>query len=434
MRAKAVQNSKPISEKVGNVTIPIYPSPSGGYDAYTVAWYEDGKRRRKVFADLKEARGHARLVAAKIENQERQVLTLTPEDSRLLVSCERKLKPFSVTLESAVNEYVNVRATIGNHPLSEIVRFWQTHQSDSISDKTLSEVIEEFLAGQKKDGVSADYLAELTRFLSHVAERFQTNIMSITPAVLDEFLRTMNCSAGSRNTYRRKLVALFNFARRLGYLPDKSTAADRTARAKETSREIEIYRPAEMELLLALATDGLKPFLVLCAFCGLRAAEARRLDWREVNFSEGFIEVKASKAKTASRRLAPLPENAVAWLHPFAKPEGTVVELSRLIHALQRLGKRVNKTLTEKGKKPMKMPRNALRHSFVSYRLAAIQSPNQTALEAGHDVKILFRHYRELVTKTEAEKWFAIQPLISPANIVPIPTDSPSSYHVPKAG
>jgi len=189
-----------------------------------------------------------------------------------------------------------------------------------------------------------------------------------------------------------------------------------------------------MELLLAHATDGLKPFLVLCAFCGLRAAEARRLDWREVNFSEGFIEVKASKAKTASRRLAPLPENAAAWLRPFAKPEGTVVELSRLIHALQRLGKRVNKTLTENGKKPMKMPRNALRHSFVSYRLAALQSPNQTALEAGHDVKILFRHYRELVTKTEAEKWFAIQLPKIPANILPIPTGSQSSDQVPKAG
>ena len=59
------KKKKAFSEKVGNVTIPIYPSPTGGYEAYTVAWYEDGKRCRKVFADLKEARGHARQVAAK---------------------------------------------------------------------------------------------------------------------------------------------------------------------------------------------------------------------------------------------------------------------------------------------------------------------------------------------------------------------------------
>ena len=264
----------------------------------------------------------------------------------------------------------------------------------------------------------------MKRFLTHVAERFQVNIMSITPAMLDEFLRTMNCSAGSRNTYRRKLVALFNFARRLGYLPDRSTAADRTAKAKEAGREIEIFRPDEMALLLEHATDKLKPFIVLCGFCGLRAAEARRLDWREVHFAEGFIEVKASKAKTASRRLAPLPDNAAAWLRSIAERDGLVVKLSRLIHALQRLGKRVNEALEEDKKEPMRMPRNALRHSFVSYRLAMTQNPNQTALEAGHDVKILFRHYRELVTKAKAEKWFAINPPVIQKNILPMERDS----------
>ena len=49
MRTRSDQKKKKaLSEKVGNVTIPIYPSPTGGYEAYSVAWYEDGKRRRKV--------------------------------------------------------------------------------------------------------------------------------------------------------------------------------------------------------------------------------------------------------------------------------------------------------------------------------------------------------------------------------------------------
>ena len=41
---------------------------------------------------------------------------------------------------------------------------------------------------------------------------------------------------------------------------------------------------------------------------------------------------------------------------------------------------------------------NALRHSFVSYRLADLQDDNQVALEAGHSVSILHRHYKQLVT------------------------------------
>jgi hypothetical protein len=55
-------------------------------------------------------------------------------------------------------------------------------------------------------------------------------------------------------------------------------------------------------------------------------------------------------------------------------------------------------------------PKNAARHSFVSYRLAATQNAPQTALESGHDQAILFRHYREIVKARDAERFFSIRP------------------------
>jgi integrase len=397
-------------EKVGNVSVPIYETVNKGYSAFTVCWYEGGKRSRKVFANLKNARSYATQIATKIENQERQVLTLRAEDSRMFVACATKLQPFGVTLEEAVREYIAAREIIGDHPLSDAVRFWKAHHGHAVADKSIASVVAEFIATQKRDGVSGSYSAELERFLGHVTDRFAMNIADISTAMLDEYLRSMDCGAVSRNTYRRKLVALFNFARRMGYVSDKATAADRTAKAREVAREIEIFRPQEMALLLGHATDGLVPFLVLCGFCGLRPVEARRLHWEEINFAEGHIEVKASKAKTASRRLAVIPPNAAKWLLRYSTPTGIVVKLARVVHALQRLNQRVNAALAKEGHGPLRMPRNALRHSFVSYRLAATQNPNQTALEAGHDVRILFRHYRELVSKSDAEKWFAIEP------------------------
>jgi hypothetical protein len=61
-----------------------------------------------------------------------------------------------------------------------------------------------------------------------------------------------------------------------------------------------------------------------------------------------------------------------------------------------------------------------LRHSFISYRLAAIQNTAQVALEAGNSPQMIFRHYRaclaavrrrqELVTEKAAKAWFAITP------------------------
>jgi hypothetical protein len=55
-------------------------------------------------------------------------------------------------------------------------------------------------------------------------------------------------------------------------------------------------------------------------------------------------------------------------------------------------------------------PRNVLRHSFISYRIAKVKSADQVALEAGNSPAIIFKHYRELATKEQAEEWFGIVP------------------------
>ncbi len=58
----------------------------------------------------------------------------------------------------------------------------------------------------------------------------------------------------------------------------------------------------------------------------------------------------------------------------------------------------------------MKWKKNALRHSFISYRVAETQDVPQVALEAGNSPQIIFQHYRELVRPKEAKAWFAIDP------------------------
>ena len=60
--------------------------------------------------------------------------------------------------------------------------------------------------------------------------------------------------------------------------------------------------------------------------------------------------------------------------------------------------------------KQVKWKKNALRHSFISYRVAEIQNVAQVALEAGNSPQIIFQHYRELVRLNEAKTWFAIEP------------------------
>jgi integrase len=79
--------------------------------------------------------------------------------------------------------------------------------------------------------------------------------------------------------------------------------------AKENEGAIEIFTPKEMARVLEHAEPALIPFLTIGTFVGLRHAEIARLEWPQVRPDDDFSEVKASNAKTASRRLVPISEN-----------------------------------------------------------------------------------------------------------------------------
>src|SRR5207302_3360555 len=57
--------------------------------------------------------------------------------------------------------------------------------------------------------------------------------------------------------------------------------------------------------------------------------------------------------------------------------------------------------------------RNALRHSFISYRLAEVLSAAQVALEAGNSETMIFKNYRDVVTPEAAKDWFSIEPAVA---------------------
>jgi hypothetical protein len=63
-----------------------------------------------------------------------------------------------------------------------------------------------------------------------------------------------------------------------------------------------------------------------------------------------------------------------------------------------------------KAKIPGGWRQNALRHSFISYRVAETGDVARTSLEAGNSPKMIFRHYREIVDAEAAKAWFSIRP------------------------
>ena len=114
----------------------------------------------------------------------------------------------------------------------------------------------------------------------------------------------------------------------------------------------------------------------------------------------GLIELRAGQAKTGSRRVIPITDTLAAWLEPLER-KGLVVPTVKSDH-------RADSALAASLK--IEWPRNVLRHSFISYRIAMVKSADQVAMEAGNSPSIIFSHYRELTTEEQANKWFGILP------------------------
>jgi hypothetical protein len=58
-----------------------------------------------------------------------------------------------------------------------------------------------------------------------------------------------------------------------------------------------------------------------------------------------------------------------------------------------------------------KYKRNALRHSFGSYRIEMVKNAGQVALEMGNSAAIVMRHYFDIVEARAAKEYWNIGPV-----------------------
>jgi integrase len=407
--------------KRGHTIVKIYLTPSRGFEAFTVVHYLGERRQRKTFADLSLAKMEAAMIANRLSAGELNALTLTNHDGLAYARAVEALKPTGVPLEMAAMQFAEAHKLLEGASLLEAVRFYLKQCPHRGPKKMVPVIVDELLLAKEADGMSAVYVKDLRGRLGRFAKKFKGPVGLVTSAEIEDFLRGLKSASNdeeqagkalsgkSRNNYRRAIGTLFYFAESRGYIPRGMAQVDSVALAREEETEIEIFRPGELERVLELAEPALIPFLTIGAFAGLRHAEIQRLDWSEVRLEENLIEIKASKAKTASRRLVPILPNLKAWLEKHRQPEGKVCGYANVPKQLMWLSENVDAALRkEDPPKAFSWKHNALRHSYCNYRLAEVQSAAQVSLEAGSSPQMVFRHYRELVTEKEAQAWFAI--------------------------
>jgi integrase len=444
--------------------IHIYPIKNRAngkeYAQYTLSYHLGNQRVRQKFSDLDKAKEEADRVFVKLATGESEALKLNSTDRFIYVQAMQELEklqhltpPITVPLNQAVSDYVTcVKLLPAGVSIREAAAFYAKRNPKGLQVRSVAEVVNELVETTRRNGKSDIYLKDIQGRLTKFANAFPMPITNLTGKDIVKYLQSLSVSGNTgaarqaaprtRNNHQRLIMLLINFAIESQYLPsDFGTVETRIVKkAKEPSDEIEIFSPDELVQILTGARTEMIPWLAIAAFAGLRHAEIQRLDWSQVNLVERHIEVKAKIAKTASRRLAPITDNLAAWLAPYAQPFGPVTAFDRMANQIDRLEEEINAALEAKVEKDGADPNdvrkftwkhNGLRHSFISYRLAAINDAPRVALEAGNSPQMIFQHYRELVTPKQATAWFSIMPSEQPANLVPYAATTTQSGAVP---
>ena len=396
-------------------SIPIYDA---GGDRFIAAYYAEGKRRMVKYKSLEAAKAGAKEIIQTLTTGVAHVAAFTPKETASINEAVDILTPLEISLTNAVRQFAEAHKILRGGSIVSAAQFYAKHLEEenrrgALTPITFPELTTKFL-DSIKGTKSRRYILDLKSKLKKASGVFKGQIRGIRADDIDEWLSGMKKASGrTKNNYRMALLTLFSYARDKKHLPrGEKTEAEFATRYDDKGGDIGIYTPEEFRTLLENIEERFVPFIALGGFAGLRTIEILRLEWKDVWFDKGVIEVGKDKAKTATRRLAPIIPALEAWLKPRGKTGPILPGIRDEFHFTKLFKDAISKLVDARGEPLLTLVHNGLRHSFCSYRLAITKSAAQVSLEAGNSPKMLFENYRELVTEKAAQEYFGIVPEI----------------------
>ena len=391
------------------------------YVSYTLAYSLLGKLKRETYADLDKAKAAGEDAIRRIADGQQGILELSNRDRDAYLRSKEllaKLKghdgqPIDVDIESACRDYVEFRTILnGSATPAEAARFFVKHHAKELPRITVPAAVEKCLAQARADGKSDARMHQLEHYLNAFAADMNCEVGEVTPGLVSRYLTGMATSERTKKNARDVLGYFGRWCVLHGYLERGSDLVEGVQRCSMKPGEIQIFTPAEISKLIEHADARLLPYIVIGAFAGLRQAEIMRLDWSEIDLGDGFIEVKAEKSKTDTRRLIPIAPNLAAWLKECRKKSGPVCSIGNVVNALMKLVGKINKAMPESTpeKDRMAWKKNALRHSYISYRVAECADVARVADESGNSPAIIKANYLKRVKPAQAAEWFNVLP------------------------
>lgn len=344
----------------------------------------NGTRERHSFNDKTSADTFAEQKRTDRKNEGTAALALSQQTRADAVKAEKLLKPHGVTLEEAA-------------------KYFDTHVIAYRNAPTVTEIINKLVTEAGQNNRRDRTIRELKERLKVFSEDFpNTRLSEISLDQLKEwFAEADDWAPRTKINYLTKISQLYNYALKHNWVD--SNLVERIDRPNAEDKEPGIFTVEQAASLLKHADDhDLLPYISIGLFAGLRSAELMRLKAEAIKMEEKQIVVGPDVAKKRSRRVVEMSENLHAWLIAAGKLKGLIVDADEFRENMAELR-------TAAGIETW--PHNGLRHSFGSYHLAEYGDGNKTATQMGHrDQNVIHNHYKALVLKSEADKYWALSP------------------------
>jgi integrase len=347
----------------------------------------DGKRVQRSFKTKQDAK-----TAIESHVEERRLEKIDNQNRRVAI--------FDLTDRQRIDMVTALERLPGNSSLTEAVEFYRKHIAPHGGQRTVAQLLDEYLAEKEKANRRKATLKEIRTRIGRFKQDFgQIPAHEITTHDLIGWMDRHGYRQVTRDNYRRAFVGFFNFAVKRGYA--QVNPAEPIDRVSIDERLPEIFTPEEAKRLLYAAQEHsarMVSFFAIGLFAGLRPAEIEQTDWREIDLVKRRIRVRPEVAKKRRQRLVDISENLAEWLAPFRLDQGSVY-FGR--YEFDKVRRKAN----------VQWASDIVRHSFGSYYIAQHEDAAKTAIQMGHiRTDVLFNHYRDLVTREEADAYWKILP------------------------
>ena len=368
---------------------------------YLVDVQRNGQRQRKAFSDLQDAKTYCDILRRKIDNEGFSVLDLTP-DQRSDAKKALAILASKTTLQTAA-------------------AFWMRHHGGE-DGVTLRQLGDRWLIALRGQGCRETTMRErehkVTRLCSDLGGQ---TVASITRDELVQWMDAYRLSGATRDGYRRCYRAMFEYAVTERMIEVNPASGIRRIRMDE--RLPTPFTVDAVEKVLRAAqryAPNMLPHLVVQFFAGLRPGEALGLDWSAIDWREKIIRVTPETSKVRRSRIVDMNPTLLAWLAPYRQDTGPISVTTRNQWDYYATRKDCDGASGILGAAGVDWIQDGPRKTFASAHYATHSDAAKLAAilghTGGHDV--LFRHYRGLMTKREARRFWKLSPEAKGAKVI----------------